>query len=184
MNLDIIYRRRSIRRYTNRPVAPELVSELLRAAMSAPSAGNEQPWQFVVITRRELLDRIPDLHPHAGMTREAQLAILVCGDLHREKHEGFWVQDCSAATENLLLAAAGLGLGAVWCGVHPRREREEGLRSLLGIPRHVVPFALIPIGWPAEEKGSSDRYDASRVHYDGWGNQACSDISPRGRKEV
>jgi nitroreductase len=169
MNLDIIHKRRSIRRYSNRPVAPELVNELLRAAMSAPSAGNEQPWQFVVISNRDILDRIPALHPHAGMTKEAQVAILVCGDLDREKHQGFWVQDCSAATENLLLAAAGLGLGAVWCGVHPRQDREEGLRLLLGIPHRIVPFALVPIGWPAEEKGSYDRYDAARVHYDSWG---------------
>jgi nitroreductase len=103
------------------------------------------------------------------MTKEAQVAILVCGDLNREKNQGFRVQDCSAATENLLIAAAGLGLGAAWCGVHPRQDREKGLRSLLGIPQRVVPFALIPIGWPAEEKRSSDRYDSSRVHYDGWG---------------
>lgn len=169
MNLDIIYKRRSIRRYDNRPVAPELVNELLRAAMSAPSAGNEQPWQFVVITNRNILDRIPNIHPYAGMAKEAQVAILVCGDLDREKHQGFWVQDCSAATENLLIAAAGLGLGAVWCGVHPRQDREKGFRSLLGIPQRIVPFALIPIGWPAEEKGSADRHDSSRVHYDKWG---------------
>ena len=171
MNLDIIYKRRSIRRYDNRPVAPELVHELLRAAMSAPSAGNEQPWQFVVITRRDLLDLIPDLHPHAEMTKEAQVAILVCGDIDREKHQGFWVQDCSAATENLLIAAAGLGLGAVWCGVHPRKDREKGFRALLGIPQRVVPFALIPIGWPAEEKGSPDRYDSSLVHCNLWGDR-------------
>ena len=110
MNLDIIYKRRSIRRYDTRPVAPELVNELLRAAMSAPSAGNEQPWQFVVITRRDLLDLIPDLHPHAEMTKEAQVAILVCGDLNREKHQGFWVQDCAAAVENMLVAAHAMGL--------------------------------------------------------------------------
>ncbi len=170
MNLNILYKRRSIRRYRNRPVAPELVNELLRAAMSAPSAGNEQPWQFVIITRRDLLDRIPDIHPYAGMVKEAQVAILVCGDLDREKHQGFWVQDCSAATENILIAAAGLGLGAVWCGVHPRQDRVNAFRLLLGIPQRVVPFALIPIGWPAEEKGSSDRYDSSRVHYDEWGS--------------
>jgi nitroreductase len=169
MNIDIIYKRRSIRRYEKRPVAPELIEELLRAAMSAPSAGNEQPWQFVVITRRDILDRVPEIHPYAGMTREAQAAILVCGDLDREKHRGFWIQDCSAATENLLVAAAGFGLGAVWCGVHPRQDREKGLRSLLGIPPRIVPFALIPIGWPAEEKGHSDRFDSSRIHYDEWG---------------
>jgi nitroreductase len=118
------------------------------------------------------------------MTKEAQLAILVCGDLNREKHRGFWVQDCSAATENLLLAAAGLGLGAVWCGVHPRHEREKGLRTLLGIPLDVVPFALVPIGWPAEEKGGSDRYDASRVHYDGWGDKPGSGISSSRRNDA
>lgn len=173
MNLDIIFKRRSIRSYESRPVEPELLKTLLRAAMSAPSAGNEQPWQFVVITQRELLDRIPDIHPYAQMAKEAQVAVLVCGDLDREKHQGFWVQDCSAATENLLIAAAGLGLGAVWCGVHPRKDREEGFRSLLALPRRIVPFALIPIGWPSEEKGPSERYESSRIHFNEWGGKGA-----------
>ncbi len=168
MDIGAIYARRSIRRYEDRFVAPNLINELLRAAMSAPSAGNEQPWQFVVITRREVLDRIPDIHPYAGMARDAHLAILICGDLDCEKHEGFWVQDCAAATENLLIAAAGLGLGAVWCGVHPRQDREKGFRQLLDIPERMVPFALVPVGWPAEEKGSSDRFDPLRIHYEKW----------------
>ena len=121
------------------------IQKLLRAAMSAPSAGNEQPWQFVVITERALLDEIPALHPYSSMLKEAQLAILVCGDENLESHKGFWAQDCSAATENLLIAAHSLGLGAVWLGIYPRKERVNGLRGLLGIPKHVIPFALISL---------------------------------------
>jgi nitroreductase len=166
--LEAILSRRSIRRYTAGAISEKTVTELLAAAMSAPSAGNQQPWQFVVVRDRQLIDQIPDIHPYATMLREAALAILVCGDLDLEKHAGYWVQDCSAATQNLLLAAHASGLGAVWCGVHPREDRVVGLRKLLGLPEHIVPMALISIGQPAESKPPSHRYDPARVHYDGW----------------
>ncbi|MGC9357393.1 MAG: nitroreductase family protein [Anaerolineae bacterium] len=167
--LEAILTRRSIRRYTAEPISEETVRKLLEAACSAPSANNQQPWAFVVIDDRELLDTIPDqVHPYSKMLKEAPLAILVCGVSGRERHPGYWEQDCAAATENLLLAAHGLGLGAVWLGVHPREQRVEGMRRLLGIPDDVVPFSLISIGHPAEEKPPSDRYDAHRVHHNRW----------------
>ena len=166
--MEAILTRRSIRRFTAQAVSGELIETLLRAAMAAPSAGNEQPWQFVVVQERSLLERIPSVHPHAQMAAEAPLAIVVCGDLDRETYKGFWVQDCSAATQNLLLAARANGLGAVWCGVHPNEERQAGIRELLSIPDGVMPFALLVIGHPNEEKPRADRYDPSRVHRGGW----------------
>ncbi len=166
--IQVILSRRSIRKYTAQPVREATVEELLRAAMAAPSAGNQQPWHFVIIRDRQILAEIPRVHPYSSMVPDAQVAILVCGDLQREKHVGYWVQDCSAATQNMLLAAHAKGLGAVWLGVYPREERVAGLRRLVGLPQHVIPLALIPIGYPAEDKPPADRYDTSRVHQDGW----------------
>ena len=166
--LDFIQRRRSIRKFKDQPVSDEQVEVLLRAAMAAPSAGNEQPWEFVVIRDRAKLDRATEIHPYAGMLKSAPLAILVCGNLDREKHKGMWVQDCSAAVQNLLLAAANIGLGTCWCGVHPAPEREEAFRQLCGLPANVVPFALVAVGVPDEEKGPADYFDPARVHNETW----------------
>jgi len=166
--LEAILTRRSIRQFTDQAVSEAVIEDLLRAAMSAPSAGNQQPWQFVVITDRQILDTIPSIHPYSAMLRQAPLAILVCGDEHLETHKGYWVQDCSAATQNLLLAAHARGLGAVWLGIYPRMERVTGLRKLLGLPEHVVPLALVAIGHPAEHLPPADRYDAARVHRNRW----------------
>ncbi len=167
--MQALFSRRSIREYSSEPVSDQMVRELLEAAMSAPSAGNQQPWHFVVINDRRLLDEIPSLHPHSLMCRTAPLAILVCGEPSLEKHAGFWVQDCSAATENLLLAVHAKGLGGVWVGVYPGDERVAGLRKLLNIPEHVIPFALIPFGHPAVQKPPRpDRYNAERVRQNLW----------------
>ena len=166
--IEVILTRRSIRQFTDKPVGDDLVEQLLRAAMSAPSAGNQQPWQFVVVTDREVLDSIPEIHPHASMTRMAALGILVCGDLSREVHKGYWPQDCAAAVQNLLVAANALGLGAVWTGIYPVAERVPKFRAKFGLPEEIIPMAWIPIGWPAECKDPADRYDAGRVHRNGW----------------
>ncbi len=166
--IEAILSRRSIRKYRDDPIPDLVVNETLRAAMSAPSAGNEQPWHFVVIRNRETLDRIPDVHPHAQMLKEAPVAILICGDPGLEKHKGFWVQDCSAATENLLIAARSKGLGAVWLGIYPREDRVEGLRRMLDTPKSVIPFSLVPLGHPAEEKPKEDRFNIDRIHLERW----------------
>ena len=166
--IQTILSRRSIRKYTSQPVPQELIDELLKAAMSAPSAGNEQPWHFVVIRDRKVLNEIPKFHPYSKMLKEASAAILVCGDLGEERHKGFWIQDCSAATQNILIAAHAKGLGAVWLGVYPREERIDGLRKLLGMPEHVMPLSIISIGYPAEQKPPADRYDTSRIRSDRW----------------
>jgi len=102
------------------------------------------------------------------MLREASVAILVCGDLSEEKHGGYWIQDCSAATQNILIAAHAKGLGAVWLGIYPRKERIDGMRKLLGIPEHVVPLSLISIGYPAEQKPPANRYNAFKIHNNHW----------------
>jgi nitroreductase len=160
--MEAILTRRSIRKYAEQAVPDELIKELLQAAMSAPSAGNQQDWQFVVVRRRQVLDELGRVHPYAPLGG-APLAIVVCGDLQRESHKGFWTQDCAAATQNLLLAAHAQGLGAVWCGCYPREERAAALRKVLGLPEHVVPLALVVIGYPAEKKPRQDRYDPAKV---------------------
>ncbi len=166
--LTTIFSRRSIRLYTTKSLSREMVREILKAAMSAPSAGNERPWHFIVLTDRAILDAIPKFHPYSAMLKHAQVAILVCGDMTLEKHKGCWTLDCAAATENMLLAAHAKGLGAVWCGVYPTEERVVNLKKLLILPEHIVPFSLVPLGFPAEEKQAPDRFDGSRVHENRW----------------
>jgi len=166
--MEAIYRRRSIRNYTKEPVSEEALREFIRAGMAAPSAGNQQPWHFIIIDRRDLLDAIADIHPYAQMLRQAHAAILVCGDLDLERHEGFWVQDCSAATENILLEIADRGFGGVWLGVYPRNDRVQGIRKLLEIPERVVPFSLIAVGHPAERKEPEREFLEERLRRNRW----------------
>jgi nitroreductase len=166
--IEAIRTRRSIRKYVKKPVSKEQIKELIKIGMSAPSAGDEQPWHFIVIDDSNILKEIPSFHNHAQMLKDAAVAILVCGDLNLEKHKGMWVQDCSAATQNILIAVNAIGLGAVWLGVYPRKERVSSLRKLLNIPNNIVPFSLISIGYPAEEKKPSNRYSESRVHLNKW----------------
>ena len=139
--------------------------------MSAPSAGNERPWQFIVVKDKEKLALISEVSPYAGMTKNAPLAIIVCGDLSQERFKGFWVQDCSAATQNILVEVTDNDLGAVWLGIYPLEERVEYLKKLLNVPEHVIPFSVIPVGYPAQEPETPNRYDESRIHYENWGAQ-------------
>ncbi len=168
MRKDPILARRSVRRFTAQDVEEKDVRKLLEAGMSAPSAGNERPWHFLVIRDRRTLEGVMEFHPYAKMLKECAGAILVCGDPSLEKYPGFWMQDCSAATENILIMAVQLNLGAVWLGIYPIDERVNGLRELLGIPEDVVPFSLVPFGHPAEERKLIDRYDGERVHHEKW----------------
>jgi nitroreductase len=160
--------RRSIRKYTSQPVADEIVERLLRAGMAAPSAANEQPWYFVVIKDRSLLDQVPSFHAHSHMLGGAALAILVCEDPGLEVVNGRGMLDCSNATENILLAAHALGLGAVWLGIYPVEERMNGMRKLLGIPSQIIPVALVSIGYPDEKLRQEDRFKPERVHSNLW----------------
>ncbi|MBA7624304.1 FMN reductase [NAD(P)H] [subsurface metagenome] len=165
--MEAIVTRRSIRKYTKQPVSDEVLKELLEAAMCAPSAGNQQPWCFVIINDRKILSEIPAYHPYAQMLKEAPVAIMVCCD--SDLQLGEWgVQDCSAATQNILLAAHAKGLGAVWLGVYPAVPRLTAIKKLLNLPEHITPISLISIGYPAEQKPQPDRYRADRVHYNQW----------------
>ncbi len=163
-----IFERRSIRKFTSEDITESDEEKLLRAAMAAPSAGNQQPWHFIVIRNRKTMQDIQEFHPYASMLDEAPVAIVVCADPALEKFPGFWPQDCSAATENILIAAQDMGLGAVWLGVYPLQDRVEGARKLIGIPENIIPMAIIAVGHPAESKEPADRYDASRVHHEQW----------------
>lgn len=163
--LDIIFRRRSIRAYTEEPIAEEDIQALLEAGMAAPSASNRKPWHFAAVTDRDLLQALADAHPYGKMIAGAGLGIAVCGD---PATSAWWVQDCSAATENILIAAAALGLGAVWLGAHGHPEREQAVRDVLGIPETMGVLSLLSIGHPAEEKPARTQFDAARVHRDTW----------------
>ena len=164
--IEVIFARRSIRKYTDKPVSDNNIRTMLEAAMAAPSASNLKPWHFIVVTNKQTLNNLAKIHPYGKMLVDASLCIVVCGD--ETTSLKYWVQDCSAATENLLLGATSLGLGAVWLGVHPREERVNPIRKLLGIPENVVPLNLISIGYPAEEKEPRTQYDEARVHRGSW----------------
>ncbi|MDT8393111.1 MAG: nitroreductase family protein [Bacteroidales bacterium] len=166
--IKTILGRRSIRKYTNRPVPQEVVKTMLNAAMHAPTARNIQPWHFVVVDDRATLDQLAEAHPYAKMLKEATLAILVCGDKKLQEMDGYIVQDCSAATQNILLAAHANGLGGVWLGMYPREKRMEDVGRLLNIPEHILPVSLISIGYPDETKETPERYKTDRVHYNGF----------------
>jgi nitroreductase len=166
--LEAIRTRRSVRKYQDQPVPEELVQKLLAAAMNAPSARNGQPWQFVVIDDGRMLADVAEINPNAQMARQAPLGIVICGDLSLEKSPGYWMVDCSAAAENMLLAAHALGLGAVWTGVFPREERMKGLRRLVKLPENVIAHSLVIVGYPAEQPPPHDNYRPDRVHRNGW----------------
>lgn len=166
--MNAIMTRKSIRKYKNLKVSDEIVQYLLEAAMQAPSAGNEQPWEFIVLRDKEIMNKIPDIHPYSGMLRNADVAIVVCGNLSRQVFEGYWVQDCSAATENILLAAEDKGLGAVWLGIYPLEERITGLKKLLNLPEDVIPLSIVPVGYPDENRTVQRRFKAERIHHNKW----------------
>lgn len=166
--LAFIKDRRSIRKFTDRDIDNETITQLLEAAMYAPSAVNKQPWHFIVIRRRDLLEKIMQIHPNAAMLRTASHAIVVCGDEKLQHDDGYWVVDCGASTQNLLLAAHVLGLGACWVGLHPREARKQSIAELLGLPPHVKPFALVSLGYPDEEKPRPPRFRPDRVRLDTW----------------
>jgi len=164
--IEPILARRSIRKYTAESVSKSDVKVLLEAAMAAPSASNLKPWHFVVVTDRPVLDKLARVHPHGKMLSEAPLCITVCGDTNISA--SFWVQDCSAASENLLLAATALGLGAVWLGVYPRQDRVNNIREVMKLPESIIPLNLISIGHPPEKKEPRTQYDEQRVHRQHW----------------
>jgi nitroreductase len=164
--IKIILSRRSIRQYTKQPVSEDDIKTLLEAAMAAPSASNLKPWHFIITTNRETLDKLAEIKSGSQMLHNAPLCIAVCGMKSASPH--YWVQDCSAATENLLLAATTLGLGAVWLGIYPHENRVDPVKKIFNLPDDIIPLSLISIGHPAEEKAPRTQYDGSRVHKEHW----------------
>ena len=165
--LDTIYARRSIRQYQDKPVEKDQLETLLKAAMAAPSAMNIKPWEFVVVTKPESMGKLREVMLLGKYTAPA--AIVVCGNTSFFKNPmaaQFWVQDCSAASENILLAATALGLGTVWLGVHPIHNFTKRVAKVLGLPDHVKPLNVIYVGYPAEEKEARTQYDPKRIHWE------------------
>ncbi len=154
--LENIMTRSSVRSYTDQRVETEKIELLLKAGMAAPTGGNKQPWEFIVVTDRETLDAIPEYATGAKMIRKAQTAIVVCGNSSRRMSDAlaeYWIQDCSAATENILLAAHAMGLGAVWCGAYPNNDQDRvgGMKSLFNLPEEVYALSIIVLGYPDSE---------------------------------
>lgn len=164
--IDAIYQRRSIRRYTQTPVEQEKIEALLKAAMAAPTAANCQPWEFIVVNDADKLAQIRESLIFARYIAPA--AIVVCGNMKlafKGQEQAFWVQDCSAATENILLAATSMGLGSVWIGIYPGESKVKAVKSIFNIPAHVTPLCLVYLGYPAEQKRARTRYNQKRVYW-------------------
>lgn len=168
--LKIIHQRKSVRNYTAQKVETGALKTLLKSAMAAPSAKDLRPWSFIGITQREVLNMLSEKLPYGKMLVNAQAAIVVCGEPEKgvKNVRDYWVQDCSAATQNILLAAEAIGLGAVWIGVFPRDDRVENVKKILNIPENVFPLNVISIGYPAGDEKPKDKFDETNIHWETW----------------
>ena len=168
--LNSINSRTSTRKFNSEKISKEDLNKIIKSAFAAPSACNLQPWHFIIISDEDTLTHMADVHPYASMFRTATAGIIVCGDKNRtiKNHEEFWTQDCSAATENILLAANSLGIGSVWTGIYPVKERCDYLKSYFMLPADIIPFSLIALGYPDEKKNILDKFDENKVHHDRW----------------
>ncbi len=172
--LNTILKRTSIRSYKNKPVEKEEIEKLLRAGMAAPTAMNKQPWHFVVVTDKGQLQKLSEANPYAAMAAKAPLAIVVCGDMNKAAEGNareFWIQDCSAATENILLATTGMGLGAVWTGTYPSKERCADVAKVLGLPESLIPLNTIVIGYPDADVSPKDKWNTENISYNTYGEE-------------
>ncbi|MDE5811859.1 MAG: nitroreductase family protein [Muribaculaceae bacterium] len=171
--IEDIMTRTSVRSYTSQEVTSEQIDTLLRAAMAAPTAGNKQPWRFVVINDKSILDTIAANFPTMTMASKAPVAVIMCGDTTATfpgNGRDYWIQDVSAASENLLLAAHAIDLGAVWCGIYPQMERVEQFSQMLHLPAEIIPMACICIGHPSGQMTPKDKWHPEYVHYNTWGS--------------
>lgn len=166
--LDVIYGRRSIRKYQNKPVEDEKLNEILRAGMYAPSGMNKQPWHFIVCKDRQTLDGVQKIHPYSSMLSSAPCCIIVCGDTKTQYTQGSYIQDCAACSENMLLAAYSLGLGTCWLGVYPNKDMQGDFRKFFEMPDYIEPFCVVALGYPDEQKAMPDRFSADKVHFEKW----------------
>ena len=166
--LNVIFSRRSIRKFTGEIISDSDLSLLLKAGFQAPSAHNTQPWEFIVLNDKDILEEITAKHPYGKMLPDAGCAILVCGNNLMQKTPGFLIADCSAAIQNILLAAHALNLGAVWCGIYPITALINNIRKLLNLPDNIIPVGVVAVGHKAEDKKPRDNYSLEKVHYNGW----------------
>ena len=169
--LEIIHQRKSVRNYTDQKVGKDLLEKLVKAGMAAPTAVNKQPWAFITIDDRATLDSLGNGLPYAKMLKKAKAAIVVCGDLTKALEgweQEFWIQDCSAASQNILLAAEAMGLGAVWTAAYPAEDRMATVRNVLQLPDHIIPLNVIPIGYPTGAEKPKDKWKAENLHWNKW----------------
>ena len=166
---EILINRRSIRRYTSEKIDSASIRNIIKAAMYAPSAVNKRPWHFIIVEDKGKMEEVMKIHANAKMLKEASHAILICGDENLQHDDGFWIADCGAATQNLLLAAHGVGIGSCWIGIYPREQRMKDISNLFNLPKHVKPFALVSLGYPAEDKRLPERFEEKKIHSEVWG---------------
>ena len=164
--MDAIFTRRSVRKFLKTPVEMDKIEQLLKAAMQAPSAVNERSWEFIVVQDKKLLGKLAMMSPYAGVIKDVSVAIVALGNTKQMYFPEYWQLNLAAATQNILLQAVELDLGAVWLGVAPEADRMKYIAGLFALPEHVLPFAVIPIGYPATENKFIDRYEPEKVHYD------------------
>lgn len=166
-----ILTRVSVREFTGEKISEAQIDTLLRAAMAAPSAINKQPWAFIVVTDEDVIAQLGEALPYSRCSNHPAVAIIPCGDLSKAipgEMANFWINDVSAATENILLAAHAMGLGAVWTGLHPDMNRAKMVQDLLGLPEHIIPLCVVPVGVPAEHPDIKDKYKPENIHYNKW----------------
>ena len=169
--VEIIMSRVSVRNFTGESISAEQIDTLLRAGMSAPSAVNKQPWAFIVVTDEVLIARLGEALPFSRCSNHPACAIIPCGDMSKTMEgemAAFWINDVSAATENILLAAHSMGLGAVWTGLHPDMNRVAMVQEMLGLPEHIIPLCIVPVGVPAETPAVKEKYRPENIHFNGW----------------
>jgi len=166
--IDVIHQRSSIRSYQDRPVSKEILETLVRAGMAAPSAMNKQPWQFIIVDDKEILNALAKDIQTSKMVSEASAAILVCGDMQLAGEgwlQEYWIQDCSAASQNILLAITDLGLAGVWTSIYPATGRMEIVSNILQLPEHIIPLNIIPVGYPKGTPNIQDKWNSNKVHW-------------------
>lgn len=171
--IDCIMTRASVRSYTDQQVNDSLINKILRAGMAAPTAANQQPWHFVVVTEQSLKDSITAAFEYTKMVEHSSFAVVVCGDMDNLfkgdiPDGGFWVEDCSAASENMLLAAHALGIGGVWCGIYPLKDREQRLRAILNLPANLTPLNVMAFGYPSQPVAPKDKWVPAKIHYNAY----------------
>lgn len=166
--MDIIFNRRSIRNFKNKEIEKEKIEKILRAAMQAPSAGNQQEWEFLVIKDKSVLNKLSEMSPYSKMIKDSNTSIIILGNKNKMKFPENWQQDLGAVTQNILLQAVYEELGAVWLGVAPLQERMDFISNLFNLPKEIMPFAIVPLGYSDKKNVFVDRWDADKVHFESY----------------